>query len=129
MYTFTCRGHIGIKGLHATQLAFTKGAHLSAGDHIMGIKATFEPEKVQALLKNKKTVTVHVSVDGVKDSFTADVNPSYRHGEEMVFRTGEFVADRILGIKSGKGAKQLSRELTTAAADPEAVIVVGLDFA
>jgi hypothetical protein len=38
------------------------------------------------------------------------------------------MSDRILGIKATKGAKQLSRELTTAMADPDAVIVVGLDF-
>jgi hypothetical protein len=128
MYTFTCRGHIGIKALHATQLAFTKGAHLTAGDHISGIKATFEPEKVRALMQGKSSVTVHVSVDGTKDSFSASLNPDYRHQEEMIFRTGEFMSDRILGIKATKGAKQLSRELTTAMADPDAVIVVGLDF-
>ncbi|HSU72522.1 MAG TPA: DUF371 domain-containing protein [Candidatus Binatia bacterium] len=128
MYTFTCRGHIGIKALHATQLAFTKGAHLTAGDHIAGIKATFEPEKVQLLAKGKSTVNVHVSVDGTKDTFTATINPSYRHPEEMIFRTGEFTSDRILGIKATKGAKQLSKELTTALANPEAVIVVGLAF-
>lgn len=128
MYTFTCRGHIGIRALHATQLAFTKAAHLTAGDHILGIKATFEPEKVQMLSKGKSQVNVHVSVDNIKDMITASVNPDYRHKEEMIFRTGEFTSDRILGIKSSKGAKQVSRELTTAMANPEAVIVVGLEF-
>jgi len=128
MYTFTCRGHIGIKGLHATQLAFTKGAHLTAGDHILGIKATFEPEKVQQLLKGKSSVTVHVAIDSIKDTLTASINPGYRHKDEMVFRTGEFTADRILGTKASKGAKQISQELITAASNPESVIVVGLDF-
>lgn len=128
MYTFTCRGHDRITALHVNQLSFTKGPIPVAPDHTLGVKATFEPDKVQLLMKGKTTVTVTVTVNDITDSFSATINPSYRNRDEMHFRTGEFTSDRVLGVKATKGAKQLARELVTALADSEAVVTVGLEF-
>ncbi|MBI4144877.1 DUF371 domain-containing protein [Candidatus Woesearchaeota archaeon] len=127
MYTFTCRGHDRITALHVNQLSFMKGP-IPAPDHTLGVKATFEPDKIQLLMKGKTTVTVTVTVNDITDSFSATINHSYRNRDEMHFRTGEFTSDRVLGTKATKGAKQLQRELITALADSETVVTVGLDF-
>jgi uncharacterized protein len=111
---FTATGHVNLLGLHKNTLEFTKDDYLTKrGDCILGINSDFTNDDISLILKWSK-IKVNLSIGLLSDYFYATVNKSFSSSHEIVFRNGNFLSDRTLGIYSSKSALDINRSLISA---------------
>ena len=124
---FTARGHSNIKATHATTFEFTKDAEIGpTADCIVGVSADWRPEDIERLKESHKA-RMTVSCGGVVQTVKLVVNPGFRDEREMVIRKSSFRSPRTLGTNADKSARQLSRELAKALAEPGSEIAVTIE--
>lgn len=122
-YKFHCSGHNNILGTHKTTLEFTKDKELSLrGDCIIGVNSDFSPESIIGKFGGRLFITL--SVEGIKDSLTADYNPRFSSGHEIVIRMGTYDSDRTLGVNSSKGSIMIDRGIIEKLKNPDARLTI-----
>ncbi|MBI4451302.1 DUF371 domain-containing protein [Candidatus Woesearchaeota archaeon] len=112
MYQFTAKGHPSVKALHKTTLEFTKDENLTdEGDCIVGIKATFDKEKLKQEMQGKDSITVTITAGRLSDVVRAIPNPLFDDDRELVIRMGEHASPRTFAVRADKSAAFLNRSL------------------
>lgn len=120
LYKFSAYGHPSILGTHKTTLEFTKDEELTLrGDCIVGVKADFEQNKLNEIIKNSIKRNIKITIEPlsnekhkkIKETIYAQVNPSFNDNAEFVIRKTNFVSERTFAIHSNKAAFDLNRDL------------------
>lgn len=112
---FRAWGHPNIKASHKTTIEFTKEDYVSPeGDCIIGIKSTFDTEKLKEFAKKHEKAKITIKTGALKEVITAKTNPSFNDEKEMVIRMGEYASSRTFAVRADKASKHLNRELVRA---------------
>ncbi|HLG25142.1 MAG TPA: DUF371 domain-containing protein [Candidatus Nanoarchaeia archaeon] len=117
-YSFFAYGHNNILATHNKTLEFTKDKGLSLrGDCIVGVNSDFEQAELLQLIRKNKSCKIKILIDSVPESknlhdeISAEINPDFANGHELVVRKTGFVSDRTFAVNSDKSSLELSREL------------------
>lgn len=112
---FRAWGQPNIKAEHKTTIEFTKDEYVSPeGDCIIGVKATFDKEKLKEFVKKHKKVKITIKTGALSETITAKTNPAFDDEKELVIRMGEHASARTFAVRADKAAKHLNRELVRA---------------
>ena len=113
-HSFTAYGHPNISSEHKVSFEFTTDKFVTkTGDCIVGIKASFELEKLKGLMKYKH-IHIELRCNGYTEIITAIPNPGFNSAHEIVVRKTDFLSERTLGIRSDKAASDFSPEFKKA---------------
>lgn len=127
MICFTAKGHPNISALHKNTLEFTRESHVSPeGDCIVGVDCDFKLAELKKML-GYEMIRITMSIDGIKQSFCADVNKAYCDEDEMVFRITDYISARTLGTRSELSASGLDRSIAARMKDPDARMRVKIE--
>ena len=130
IYKFIAYGHPNILGTHKNTFEFTKEENISLkGDCIIGVKADFELEKLEKLIKKLKNrkLLIKIKPENSKiasEEIEAELNPTFKDDKELVIRKTNFISDRTLGIKANKAAFELKKDLISYLKKKESKIAV-----
>lgn len=112
MISFTAYGHENVKATHKNTIEFTKDKELTPkGDCILGINSDFDLKKIKEFIKGNEKLECTITCDNISDKFEFIPNKNFNSKHEIVFRLGEFKSERTLGIRAGKAAKHIKRDL------------------
>ncbi|MBI2102001.1 DUF371 domain-containing protein [Candidatus Woesearchaeota archaeon] len=118
IYKFNAYGHQNILGNHKTTLEFTRDKEVSLkGDCIIGVNADFDLDKLKEFIKksNNKKVTIAIlpfqKNKKIKETISAEINPDFNNGRELVIRKTGFISERTFAINSNKAAFELKRDI------------------
>jgi len=89
------------------------------GDCIVAVGCDFTSEQMHMVCKWRRARAV-MSVDGVHDSVSFDVNGDF-DSDEIVIRMSDFLSERTLGVRADKGAGQLDRKFVSLLQDGKEV--------
>ncbi|MFT4343908.1 MAG: DUF371 domain-containing protein [Candidatus Woesearchaeota archaeon] len=122
-YTFYCKGHPHIRGTHRNTLEFTKDGELTLkGDCIVGVSADFNRRELEKFL-SARMIQITITCKEISETVTCIPHKDFCSEHEMVIRISDFASDRTFGIRSNKGAQDLSRELISAMQRDEVIEV------
>jgi hypothetical protein len=113
-YIFFCFGHPNIRAEHVKTIEFTKDTDLTErGDCILGIRSTFEREKLKQFSKKVRFVCEVTDGTGgtVRSEFKCRVNPRFSNDHELVLRKSGFASERTFGLALNRGANWLDRKI------------------
>ncbi|GAB4284410.1 MAG: DUF371 domain-containing protein [Candidatus Dojkabacteria bacterium] len=122
-YSFFCFGHENILATHVKTLEFTKDDFLSdRGDCIVGIRATFELEKLKEF-KNKVKFILSlqdpISNNLLKSEHKCIVNKDFNSNHELILRKSFFNSERTFGFRLNRGANRVDRRIVELMKNPE----------
>ncbi len=128
-YMFTAWGHPNIKATHQTTLMLTRDADCTArGDCIIGVKADFNLNQLQELVKKAGKLVMAITVKQgrkvLQERVEAAANTLFSDSNEIVLRKTDFPSPRTLGIRADKAAFELGREMVGAMRNPTQKIEV-----
>lgn len=122
---FKIYGHQNMFATHKNTLEFTKDKDLTKrGDCIVGVNSDF---KITNEILNAKKIKITISLEGVKEVITADVNPSFEDNHEIVIRKTNFLSKRTLGINSDKAANDIDRRIIKNLVNPDSFAEVNIE--
>lgn len=122
MVVFNIRGHKNILGTHKNTIEFTKEPDLTlSGDCIIGVKADFDLAELKSLVKEHSKIKIIITVGELVEELTADSNPDFNDGHEIVIRKTDFISERTLGIRADKAVLDLNRELINKLKNPKSI--------
>lgn len=114
-YTFYCFGHPNMRANHVKTLEFTKDSELGIeGDCIVGLRSTFEYEKLMQFKKKVKFICELFdpqSDHAYSSIFKCTVNPEYASETELVLRKSFFNSYRTFGHNLDRGSNHLDRKI------------------
>ena len=123
-YSFTASGHPNIRATHKTTLEFTHDANLTKqGDCIIAVNADFNLSRLKKFL-NKDKIKITISTNHIKETITAQPNPSFSDDKEMVIRLTDFHSPRTFAIKADKAACHFKKELIKRLKDPQTKVTI-----
>ncbi|HLC20244.1 MAG TPA: DUF371 domain-containing protein, partial [Candidatus Nanoarchaeia archaeon] len=123
-YTFQAFGHKNIRAAHRTTLELTREGNVTpAGDCIVGVRATFELQRLKPFLLKEK-IKITLRADGMEEEIIAVPNPRFTSGKEIVIRTTGFVSERTFAIHATKSAAGLRKDFKSLLCRPETVVTV-----
>ena len=123
-YTFQAFGHKNIRAAHRTTLELTREGNVTpAGDCIVGVRATFELQRLKPFLSKEK-IKITLCADGMKEEIVAAPNPTFTSIKEMVIRTTGFQSERTFAVYATKSAAGLRKDFKPLLCRPETVVTV-----
>ena len=123
-YTFQAFGHKNIRAAHRTTLELTREGNVTpAGDCIVGVRATFELQRLKPFLSKEK-IKITLCADGMKEEIVAAPNPTFTSIKEMVIRTTGFQSERTFAVYATKSAAGLRKDFKSLLCRPETVVTV-----
>ncbi len=130
-YSFSARGNPNILATHETTLEITKDTELTEkGDCIIAVSADFSLQQLQRLIgscSSKGKIKLTIETAGIKEEITAVVNEAFGSDHEIVFRKGNFLSERTLGVCTDKSAADVERRLAEKLKDAKTVVSVTIE--
>lgn len=111
---FCVYGHKNLLGTHKTTLEFTKDSELTLkGDCIVGVRADFDLAVIREFSENKKIIKIIIKIktNSCEETITAELNPGFDSGTEMVIRKSSYICKRTFAINADKAAADIDRRL------------------
>ncbi len=130
-YSFYVYGHPNTRCTHKTTLEFTKDSNITPrGNCILGVKASFKPDKLTRFIEeNKKAPLFRVYIGGGKrkTEIIGKLNPDFRADNEIVLRKSDFKSKRTLLVKCNKAAEDIEKKVINKIRCPEKKLKIRIE--
>ncbi|MEM4240430.1 MAG: DUF371 domain-containing protein [Candidatus Woesearchaeota archaeon] len=125
---FNAYGNAGIEGTHKGVLEFTQRTSvIPKGASVVGTRSDFDPEALAALATVSKKIKLTLSVKGITETITGDVNKSFLPGADVIIRKGPQCSPGTLLINADKSAADLSKRMIELLKNPEERMIVTVE--
>src|SRR5262245_10924088 len=109
LVSFVCRGHPNVTATHDKTLELTRDTEISRrATCVIGVASEHDDGAVRAL---RGPVEVTLECDGAREAFTATMSPFFLGDSSLVFRRGEGLRGRTIGLDASRTAATLDRTL------------------
>jgi hypothetical protein len=125
---FNAYGNAGIEGTHKGVLEFTQRTSvIPKGASVVGTRSDFDPEALAALAIVSKKIKMTLTVKGISETITGDVNKSFLPGSDVIIRKGPQSSPGTIIINSDKAASDLPKKMIEYLKNPEERMIVTVE--